>query len=206
MVATGQKRKLEPGSHGWTSAMLDESAYERDWEVSRLELVHGVLAAMSPKLIGHVQPVGVLIGLIHAYMSERDIDGIVGPEPDIQVNATTRYVPDVAVFMPEDLMRQERLQPQLRPGKDPGGVVVIPPTVITESVSEGHEAHDEVVKFEDYARFGVPNYWIANAATKTFRGWRLIDGRYQPEFDATEGDVEPAVFPGLSIPLHKLFR
>jgi len=201
-------RTLVPGSSGWTCADLDRPPFDHAWEGGHYELIHGVIAQMPPMQFTHGQPLSVLAQLLRNYFDQRQIKASVGiGEVDLQVSSNTRYRVDGLVLMPDDMIRQERVQAQLRPGTHPFGVIVVPPTVVIESISLGHEANDQIEKFRDYAAFGVPNYWIVNAYEKTFRGWRLIDGRYEPEFNAKGDDatVKPAVYPGLEMPLNKVF-
>lgn len=82
----------------------------------------------------------------------------------------------------------------------------VPPLIIIESISPGHERHDEVTKRGWYAPFGVTHYWLLNAYTTTLNRLVLEGGSYR-EDAAGSGDeaVQPAAFAGLSIPLGELW-
>ncbi len=83
---------------------------------------------------------------------------------------------------------------------------LVPPTLIIESISLGHEAHDEETKRQWYEQFGVPNYWLLNAYAKTLRCLVLDGGAYRIDQEG-QGDAEltPSLFPGLVVPLKTLW-
>ena len=201
LAEVAEKIELTPGSSGWTCADLDRPGVERQWHERRVELVHGVVSKMGSPYFVHGIPLANLAYMLKRYFDEHGIDGEVGVgEVDLQVTVTTRYKADGVVMMPEDILRQTREQALKRPTDHPLGVIIVPPTVVIESISRGHETSDRIEKFRDYAGFGVANYWIVDAYRKTFEGWRLEDGAYVADFAGSGGAVvEPAVFPGLAM-------
>ena len=206
LVETVEKVELTPGSSGWTCADLDRPGLERQWHERRVELVHGVISAMGSPLFAHAEPLSNLSFELKLYFRDRGFDAKVGVgEVDLQVSATTRYKADGIVLMPEDVLRQTREQSLKRPRDHALGVIIVPPTVVIESISLGHETSDRIEKFRDYAGFGVANYWIVDAYRKTLEGWQLRDGVYEVDFTGASGDtVEPAVFPGLGLAVAKI--
>ena len=191
MVATApeavDRSKLTPGSSGWTCADLDRPEVARQWHDARVELVHGVVSEMPSPMFAHGTPLAKLAQCVGVYLDERESAGKVAVgEVDLQVSSTTRYKADGVVMMPEDLLRQQRQQALHRPHDHPLGVLIVPPTVVIESISRGHESHDRVEKFRDYAAFGVANYWVVDAYRKAFDAWTLVDGQYQVEFALLE--------------------
>ena len=206
--ATSEIRtKLSPGSSGWTCADLDRPDISRQWHDARVELVHGVVSEMPSPMFAHGEPLAKLARYIDVYLENRELRGKVAVgEVDLQVSSTTRFKADGVVMMPEDILRQERQQSLHRPHDHPLGVLIVPPTVVIESISPSHESHDRVEKFREYAGFGVPNFWIVDAYRKAFDGWTLVDGVYQPEFSLLEtGTATPSVFPGLDLHMEKIF-
>lgn len=212
MITTAeQKKMLVPGSSGWTCDELDRPDVEAIWDDCRYELSHGVIADMGPMHFTHGQPLSMLAHLLYNYFESRDIlDAEVGVgEIDLQLDSTTRYRADGIVLMPADIEKQKIAQQQLRPGKHPMGVIVVPPTIVIESISLGHATRDRINKKQDYARFGVPNYWIVDAYEKSFETFVRDpeSGEYHIEFNLkTDGEVCPAVFPELVLPLKKVFK
>lgn len=207
LISDTDRSKLTLGSSGWTCADLDRPNLDRQWHELSIELIHGVVAAMPSPMFAHGRPLSKLAFLIETYFDQTQINAQMGVgEIDLQVTSTTRYKADALILMPEDVLRQERQQQMNRPHDDALGVIIVPPTVVIESISRGHETSDRIEKFREYAAFGVPNYWIVDAYRKVFDGWRLIDGRYEQEFSFTgEGVAKPVIFPGLELPLERLF-
>ncbi|HEY6459341.1 MAG TPA: Uma2 family endonuclease, partial [Polyangiaceae bacterium] len=80
------------------------------------------------------------------------------------------------------------------------------PDLAVEIVSPSSVRYDRVVKMNWYASIGVPEYWVVDPEARTLECLVLQDGRYSIA-DALEGDATfaPAGFPGLEIPLAKLW-
>ena len=86
------------------------------------------------------------------------------------------------------------------------GRILIPPTLIIESLSPGHEAHDRETKRRWYAEAGVPNYWMLDAMERTLECLILERGDYRVDQSGKDdAELRPAMFPGLVIPLGKIW-
>jgi Uma2 family endonuclease len=80
--------------------------------------------------------------------------------------------------------------------------ILVPPSLVIESVSPGHERHDRDVKRKWYAEFGVPHYWLLNAYERTLDCLVLQGGVYEvAQTVRDDAQVRPPPFPGLVIPL-----
>ena len=91
----------------------------------------------------------------------------------------------------------------MRPKRDADRTrILIPPMLIIESISPGHELHDQRTKRRWYAEFGVRHYWLMNPFERTLRCLKLGGNAYADDA-AGRGDelVRPTAFPGLEIPL-----
>lgn len=53
------------------------------------------------------------------------------------------------------------------------------PDLIIEVISESNRSHDTQVKFRDYARFGVREYWLVDPRENLISTWRLEGDRYE---------------------------
>lgn len=85
--------------------------------------------------------------------------------------------------------------------------MTLPPTIIIESVSKGHENHDHVTKRNWYAQFKVPNYWIVDGVSRSLECLRLAGDRYLPDVTGKDDDtLQPTAFPGLTIPLRDVWE
>jgi Uma2 family endonuclease len=141
-----------------------------------------------------------LAHLIALYAKQKKTPFNFAPEADLVLqNNLVRRV-DVAGVLGSDLAKFRAL-------RVPSGVqewryqnITIPPTLIIESVSQGHSERDRVEKRREYAAFGVPNYFIVDVFARRLDVLRLENGGYRDDAVATgEAVVEPSAFPGLAI-------
>jgi Uma2 family endonuclease len=83
---------------------------------------------------------------------------------------------------------------------------LIPPTLVIESLSPGHELHDQQTKRRWYAEFDIPNYWLLDAFRQSLDCLVLRNGEYKLDAGGKNHEsVSPALFPGLSIPLQDIW-
>lgn len=105
--------------------------------------------------------------------------------------------PDFSVFLAHDLPPAE-------------GLVRKPPYIAVEIVSRAarDRRRDRVAKFAEYARFGVPYYWIVDPKPRTVEVFALGDnGAYAIAFTASSGrhDAIPGC-DGLALDLDDLWK
>ena len=81
------------------------------------------------------------------------------------------------------------------------------PDLIIEVISESNRSHDTVVKFRDYERFGVKEYWLVDAREAHVRVFHLdADGKYQALGVFTPGEaVGTRILAGLALDPATLF-
>jgi hypothetical protein len=199
-----QSRLFQPGTTGWSAADLDEPEIERQWFSGSYEIVEGVLTTMPPAyFIGGE----VLQRLIYFVISHIGLKaGSFSTEVDIVVDDIRIARADAVFLTPAEKRRQE--QAALAAGReDPRRTrILIPPTLIIECVSPGHEAHDEKTKRRWYAEFGVPNYWILDPFKQTLTCLILRDGAYQNDANgAGNQELRPSLFPGLLLRLAEVW-
>ena len=80
------------------------------------------------------------------------------------------------------------------------------PDLAIEILSPSNRAHDTEVKFRDYARFGVAEYWIVDPESKTVRTFANRGGRF--ELLAESADCAPVateVLSGLKLTAYDVF-
>src|SRR5262245_28823836 len=61
--------------------------------------------------------------------------------------------------------------------------------LVVEIVSPGYEERDTVIKRADYARAGIPEYWIVNSAEATITVLQLAGDTYVPHGVFRRGDT-----------------
>src|SRR4051812_564198 len=153
-------KAFEVGTTGWTAADLDDPAIEREWFCGRYEIVEGVLTKMPAAYFAGGEGLQNLIFAIHDHMGVHGPKGSFAAECDIIVNQVRVAVAD-AVFMTTEQRTQQKEAARREGRRDEKRTrILIPPLLIIESVSPGHEFHDEGTKRGWYAEFGVANYWI----------------------------------------------
>ena len=198
-----EPRRFEPGTTGWTARDLDEPDIERHWFDGRYEIVEGVLTTMAPAYFLGGETLQRLIYRITVHTGEGA--GSFATEVDIVVDEDRVARADAAFLTPADKQRQR--DAALAAGrKDSARTrILIPPTLIIECVSPGHESHDHRTKRRWYAEFGVLNYWLLDPFQRTLDCLALRDGAYHADAAGQGNDeVRPSLFTGLVLRLGEI--
>jgi Uma2 family endonuclease len=201
-----EERRFVVGTTGWTEDDLDDPAFEAQWEAGAYEIVDGVLTQMPAARLDDGAALFNLMVLVRAHMDATGDRGKLSVETDVILQKMR--VPRVdAVYVSGDLLEAQAAANAASP-KPRGryGRVRVVPTMIIENISPGHEAHDRVTKRQWYAERGVPHYWLLDAYGKSLETL-VLDGKvYRIEQLGRECDeVRPSLFPGLAIPLSKVW-
>jgi Uma2 family endonuclease len=200
-------RLLEPGTTGWTVNDLRDGDIATQWEQGRFEIIEGVLTSMPAAYLYGNRRLMRLIDMIKAHLGPDPACGEFATEVDVAL-AEDRVVRADAVFMtPEDDRRQDEELKRRGGFEDEVAPVFVPPTLIIESISRGHERHDRVLKQRWYGEAKVPNYWLFNTYQRTL-DCLVLDGSVYRVDQSGRGDeeVRPSLFPGLVIPLLPLWN
>ena len=198
-------RPFEPGSTGWSASDLDDPEIERLWSDGRYEIIDGVLADLGPAYFTSGVAVAELLFACHRHIkSQRGISSF-APAVDIIIDQWRVVRADAVMMMPSDLQRHNRAV--RNSGRDPKRTrILVPPTLVIESVCPGHELHDTRTKLRWYAKFGVPNYWILDAFEETLVCWMMRDGAYHRDVDGAGANIiRPKLFPGLDLSLSEFW-
>lgn len=201
------RRRFKVGTTGWTADDLDDPRFAGDWERGRYEIVEGVLTLMPAAFFDGVLPVGRLQKLLVVHLHLANGPGDFTPEVDFVVGRKRVARPDLIFTTPDDQQRQA--EANRRRGRSPYrfGRLLVPPTLVIEAVSPGHEEHDRDTKRRWYAEAGVPNFWILDGYARSLECLTLAGQKYRIDQAGREGDeVRPALFPGLVIPLADLWK
>lgn len=199
-------REFKPGTTGWTLDDLKDPAIRRLWDEGRYEIIEGVLTSMPAARLSHGSPIGNMIFLLKRYALEQDLDWVVAPQADVAASEDRIFRCDLVVMTPADIARQKAMG-SWDDEHDEIGIVRVPPTVIVECVSKGHERHDRVTKRRLYRRFEVPNYWIVDGYTKTIECLIAdVDDYRTASAGGIDDTLQPAAFPGLRIMLRDIWE
>ncbi len=131
------------------------------------EIVNGVLI-MAPSPDGSHQDAALRFG--HYLLVHIEFAGLgkvrIAPS-DVVFSPNNVYQPDVFVVLNAHLDRVQEKR------------VVGAPDLIVELASPSTALYDRLTKYETYARFGVPEYWIAKTASRTIEVLVLENGTYR---------------------------
>ena len=201
------QRELAVGTTGWTAEDLDDPVIEKFWLAGRYEIVEGVLTQVAAA--AYLDGTGALtklVSILNSHIEATGVGGMIAQETDV-VLESMRVVRVDAVYLGADALRtQETMNAKSRRKRGKYGRVRVTPSLIIESVSPGHEAHDRKTKRRWYAEAQVPHYWLLDAFSKSLECLVLAGADYRAEQVARDAEeVRPSLFAQLVIPLAKLW-
>ncbi len=194
---------MVPGTVGFSVGDLDNLAYRKVWDSNRYEMIRGGIAHMPPPYFEHGSCVHELLSQIRGHLCERGQRAWSSSEVDLVLSDHTMARVDGVLLLEGDMARSRRslFAESCRLTR-----LTIPPTLVIESVSLGHERHDREIKPRHYATFGVQNYWIVDAGLRSLLCLRLDGDLYVEDAEAHDiGEIHPSAFPGLTISLKDVF-
>jgi Uma2 family endonuclease len=199
-------RPFVPGTTGWSASDLDDPEIERLWFQGRYEIVDGALTTMPPAYFTGGEASSNLLFICQTYVREHRLGGSFAIEADIIVDDSHVFVADF-VYLSANDKKLQRLATKRAGRSDPARTrILIPPTLIIESVSPGHEMHDRRTKMRWYAEFGVPNYWILDAFKKSLDCHLLEGSAYRLDVSGRSSrTIRPSLFPGLVVSLAEVW-
>jgi Uma2 family endonuclease len=199
-------RELIPGSTGWSARDLDDPRVGRAWEAGHFQIIEGVLAIMPPAYWDNSAALDALLDILKPYLHERGLPTRFGCEVDVVVGDLRVPKADAVYMSAEDLAKQRRAKSPRTPKRLTYGRLRVPPTLVIENVSKGHENEDRVVKHAFYEQAGIPNYWILDVYQRTLECFALKRGKYVLDrVGRGKGSVSPRCFKGLTIELSKVW-
>ncbi len=151
----------------------------KDWPetAERTEIVHGdLIVSPSPSdpHAGANTELGLALG---AYVKQHRLGRMYIAPMDIVLAPDVVYEPDLC-FVHRD--RLDVIQHTHIAG---------PPDLTVEIICESNRSHDTVVKFADYARYGVKEYWLVDSREQTISTYALSGTEYQLLTHASGDDV-----------------
>jgi Uma2 family endonuclease len=159
----------------------------------RLELVDGEVAVSPSPVPNHAFVVLTLARLLGNHVDSHDLGALFG---DVDTLVSDYFVrrPDLLYFS----------KPRLHLVGDKA--IEGPPDLCVEVISPSSTEIDRVDKFDEYRRFGVPNYWLVDPAMRTIEAFVLKRRKYvaagRGQGTAT---VQLPPFPTLDINLGRLW-
>ena len=158
----------------------------------RYELHEGEVFVTAAARLDHQEFALNLARMLEDFVKPRKL-GKVYQAVDVYFTEETTYTPDV-VFV--SAAHADRIRRKYIRGA---------PDLIVEIVSPTTEVRDRGIKFQDYARYGVPEYWILDAAARTAEVYVLRGTNYELLARFGEKDtLRSEALPGLEIPLAEI--
>lgn len=206
-ILASERRAFQPGTTGWTARDLDDPEIERLWFSGRYEIVEGVLTTMPPAYFAGGNAAFNLTFFVKTFMRERGILGRFASEVDIVIDEPRVLRADAAMLTPADEAKQEEAARHARRVDCTRTRLLVPPTLVLESVSPGHEMHDRRTKRKWYCEFGIENYWILDRFERSLQCLILRDGSYHDDaVGRGDEDIRPSLFPGLVLSLKQIWE
>ena len=195
-----------PGSTGWTAGDLDAHAIVAAWDEGAFELIDGVVAEMAAALFAGSGPMFELMSMVRTSPAGGPSYGRFGVKVDLVIDESHVLKADAAWLSRDDWARQKQSAAKSGRGSILRTRLLIPPTLVIESLSPGHERHDAVTKRDLYARFGVQNYWLLDGHARTLDCLVLDGGTYRVDVAGRDAQtVRPRLFTPLAVDLGALW-
>jgi Uma2 family endonuclease len=162
------------------------------------EWVEGNLEELPPNGPRHGWTVGRLCSALGTYLDIWEPAAYCGVSLVVPTLPLHARRPDLTYYSPGDTLRGLRLDEDRVTGT---------PTLVVEVTSLEDETRDRVTKWKEYAQVGIPHYWILTPHARAAVTLVLREGRYEVAGSFSgEDTLTSELFPGLEIPLHRLFR
>ncbi|HQH70652.1 MAG TPA: Uma2 family endonuclease, partial [bacterium] len=155
------------------------------------ELIEGEITQMTPIGSRHMACVMRFSSFLHRHLTPED--AVVSVQNPIRLDEFNEPEPDVALLQP----RADFYENQ-HPG--PADVLLI------VEVSDTTLAYDRDVKGPLYARFGIPEFWIADVENKTVTVYRAPSPRGYEEMKTFRAGqtLSPLAFPELNMAVESI--
>ena len=152
-----------PGQGRWT--YTEYAALPDDGQ--RYEIVDGVLFMAPAPNEWHQTTAGEIFAYLRAYVKLKDLGRVYIAPFDVELNYRTVVQPDVLVVLNA---HRERIT---------FSRIIGAPDLVVEISSPGTVGHDRTDKQSAYAQAGVPEYWLADPASRTVEVLALEQGIYR---------------------------
>ena len=161
---------------------------------NRYEILDGDLVVTPPPAIRHQRVLGNLNEYIRTYVRTHDLGLVLFAPAAVRLHRKTIVEPDL-FFVAND---RAHLISELS--------IDGPPNLVVEIASPSTAKRDRTVKAHLYAKLGIDHYWIVDAKAGSLEAFERNGEEYRAVAKLSgEATFEPALFPGLRIPLASLW-
>jgi Uma2 family endonuclease len=168
-----------------------EEFYELIDEDTKAEFINGEIVYHSPDMKRHNDATGYMYTLLRTYVEGEDL-GFVGVEKILTVFSRNDYEPDVCFFN-----KKKAKNFQLEQMKFPI------PDLAVEVLSKSKRAleRDRKIKFEDYEKHGVSEYWMIDPDEETVEQHVLRKGKFELVLKSGERHITSHAVKGFTVPI-----
>jgi Uma2 family endonuclease len=159
----------------------------------KVEFINGVVVYHSPASLQHLLARKHIAQLLSVYATRHDL-GLVLDEKALCAFSRNDYEPDVVFFSKARAQAFTRDQSEFPV-----------PDLVVEVLSPSTQANDRGVKFDDYERSGVWEYWLVDAEQGTVEVYDAEGGRFVLRADRGRGRLESRVLAGVQVEVASLF-
>ena len=159
----------------------------------KAEFINGVVVFHSPATLRHTIARQNLTAILRGWIIPRQL-GAVLDEKALCAFRRNDYEPDIACFSAGQTAQftpDQRLFPV--------------PALIVEVLSPSTETNDRGVKFDDYARSGVREYWLVDPSAETVEVYAGANGAFERVETGSAGRVRSRLLEGLEFDLRAIF-
>jgi len=161
----------------------------------KAEFINGEIVMQSPARGAHLDAMAELLSELIPYVKKHKL-GKVYCEKAMLHFSRNNFEPDIC-FFPIEVSSKFTKSQKLYPA----------PTLIAEVLSPSTESIDRGVKFIDYARHGVAEYWIIDPDNETVEQYVLVDEAYQLHTKAVgKGRIASTAIAGFELEIRPLFQ
>jgi Uma2 family endonuclease len=181
---------IEKKAKRWTY----EEYYKLDSD-QRYEIIEGELLMAPAPDTWHQDWLSELHVLIKLHLRKKNLGRLFFAPLDVVLDEENTVQPDLVFVAAKNL---DIIQPRAIFGT---------PDLLVEFVSPSSVRRDRYEKLKLYARFGVKEYWIGDAANRSLEILTLVKGRYELHCSAEEkGILNSLVLTGLKFDLAEIQR
>ena len=160
------------------------------------ELIDGELVEVEVPTWSHEKITGWLVFFLRAWAEGGPAGHVIASGYKVRISERRGVMPDVQFYR----------QGNDAGGDQPAGLVRGRPDLVVEVVSPSSQRYDRVTKLRWYAQAGVPEYWLVDPQARTVERLVLREGSYVIAASLADDEtLRPETFPGLEIPLAKLW-
>jgi len=174
---------------------------------NRYELIDGVVYLLASPSFTHQRILGELYFLFREYLKNQDsCDSFLAPFDIDLIRQNIKLLreeaeDDINVVQPDLIVLCDYMKDINEKDKYKGT-----PTLVVEILSPSTRSKDRVKKLDLYMESGIEEYWIIDPKTESVMVYSYKDGELDGDTLYTSGqNAESFHFPGLSVPLDKLF-